>query len=302
MLWLMGDFLSFTSCIININTVLKFQLYISVFFLCNDIILCFQYYHYNYVHPRYTYVEMNQQQDDNDNEIENENEDEDEELPKSPIDSEDFSIYQDHDIHWINHAQNMDQTISEDYLTSDPSSYDSTNEDGGRNMVFNGSGIGIVKKSIVGTLIQAGRTVALPLSNTITISNSDTNDSLGLYLAWGGAIVYCLSRCPQVYKNYRRKSVEGISPLLFGAALLGNLTYTLSILLSCEFYQGEEIRHNFIIKELPYILGSSGTIVFDMTYFIQKFMYNTNTRSERRANTMAMESWDDIETRHSNRS
>ncbi|KAK6872497.1 putative vacuolar amino acid transporter YPQ2 [Candida tropicalis] len=297
LLWFMGDFLSFTSCLVNIDTVLKFQLYISVFFLCNDIALCFQYYHYNYVHTRYTSVEMDETQnerrvDDNDGE----------ELPKTPMDNEDVSLYQGQDIHRISHAQNIEHSTSEDYVTSSPSSYDSTNEEGGRNITTSGSGI--IKKSIVGTMLQAGKAVAMPLSSTATtvITTSDSHDSLGLFLAWGGTVLYCLSRCPQLYKNYKRKSVEGISPLLFGAALLGNLTYTLSILSSCEFFEGGAVQHEFIIKELPYILGSSGTVVFDIAYFVQKYMYSNNSRTTRGTNTMVMESWDDIESRHSNRS
>ncbi|RCK64608.1 putative vacuolar amino acid transporter YPQ2 [Candida viswanathii] len=297
MLWFMGDFLSFTSCLINLDTVLKFQLYISVFFLCNDVTLCFQYYHYNYVSPRHTYVEISDREGGDRSGV-------DEELPKTPFDTDDVALHQGQDIHRVSHAQNMDQSVSEDYITSTPSSYDSINEEGGRGITAaSSSGGGVIKKSIAGTMLQAGRAVALPISaNAITASSS--KDSLGLSLAWGGTIVYCLSRTPQLYKNYKRKSVDGISPLLFGAALLGNLAYTLSILLSCEFYQGGQERHDFMIKELPYILGSSGTIVFDVAYFVQMYMYRDNARptSTRNANVMVMESWNDIESRHSNRS
>ena len=84
----------------------------------------------------------------------------------------------------------------------------------------------------------------------------------------GCTLVYCLSRCPQLYKNYKRKSVDGISPLLFASALMGNLTYTLSILTSCEFAFGSN-RQDFILKELPYILGSAGTIVLILAIFIR---------------------------------
>lgn len=45
LLWFMGDFLSFTSCLLN-ESVLAFQVYLSLFFICNDIALCCQYYYY----------------------------------------------------------------------------------------------------------------------------------------------------------------------------------------------------------------------------------------------------------------
>ena len=71
-----------------------------------------------------------------------------------------------------------------------------------------------------------------------------------------------------IIQNYKRKSVDGISPLLFASALMGNLTYTLSILTSCEFAFGSN-RQDFILKELPYILGSAGTIVLILAIFIR---------------------------------
>jgi lipopolysaccharide export LptBFGC system permease protein LptF len=43
-------------------------------------------------------------------------------------------------------------------------------------------------------------------------------------------------------KNFRRRSVEGLSMLLFGAAFHGNLFYVLSILLS-PYAIEEEGRH-----------------------------------------------------------
>ena len=52
-------------------------------------------------------------------------------------------------------------------------------------------------------MLQAGKAVAMPLSSTATtvITSSDSHDSLGLFLAWGGTVLYCLSRCPQLYKT-----------------------------------------------------------------------------------------------------
>ena len=49
---------------------------------------------------------------------------------------------------------------------------------------------------------------------------------------------------------------------MFIFAALGNLTYTMSILLNGT---GPE----YLREELPYILGSVGTLIFDVTIFIQ---------------------------------
>ena len=286
-LWFMGDFLSFTSCLINIDIVLDFQLYLSVFFLCNDVTLCFQYYYYNSVYPRLQqqqqqqllllYVLLNTERSDYSKLTMTNNED------------RDISIYQAQDIQQIKHA-NSNQSTSEDCINSTPSSYNSINDNGNGN---------IIKKSIVGAILNTSHAAALPIT-TETFCKRDTDgnstSSVGLYLAWGCTLVYCLSRCPQLYKNYKRKSVNGISPLLFASALMGNLTYTLSILTSCEFAFGSN-RQGFILKELPYILGSAGTIVFDIAYFYQKYLYRNNGGN---TTAMTLESWSDIETRRTN--
>jgi len=143
----------------------------------------------------------------------------------------------------------------------------------------------------VGTFINAGvaNAMAIPKDGEVTTLSKE---SLGLFLAWCCTAVYVSSRCPQLYKNYKRKSVDGISPLLFGSALIGNLTYTLSILTSCEFVEDSN-KTQFFWRQLPYILGSSGTVVFDIAYFYQRYLY----RDYRLGGPVMLESWESIESR-----
>lgn len=98
-----------------------------------------------------------------------------------------------------------------------------------------------------------------------------TPETLGTIFAWLCTIVYCSSRAPQLYHNYLRKSVEGISPLLFTFALLANVTYAMSIILS-EPPHGMSYSE-FVWNETPYLLGSLGTVVFDGIYFWQREIY-----------------------------
>ncbi|TID19237.1 hypothetical protein CANINC_003807 [Pichia inconspicua] len=111
---------------------------------------------------------------------------------------------------------------------------------------------------------------ALPITTDIHTRPSDI-EFIGLCFAWLCTIVYCCSRIPQLYHNYTRKSVDGISPLLFTFALLGNLTYSLSIV-SAEIPK-EMSYSQFLIKELPYLIGSLGTVLFDAIYFLQRKIY-----------------------------
>ncbi|CAI5758250.1 unnamed protein product [Candida verbasci] len=242
LLWFLGDFLSFTSCLIN-DKVLQFQIYLSIFFLFNDVTLCFQYWYYNkksFDKPIYVRVGENPTPLNDDN-----------------IKKDNYPIIQ-------------KQTPTN--MESEPSSYDSTNESN------------IMKKVIIASSLVSK-------TNAFQVSQTSNKDILGIILAWSMTIVYCSSRCPQLYKNYKRKAVDGISPYLFAAALIGNLTYTISILTSCEFIlSNHEDRINFIYHELPYIIGSSGTVFFDIGYFYQRCLYRTNLDSS----TLVLQNWNEI--------
>lgn len=271
LLWFMGDFLSFTSCIMN-DVVLKFQVYLSIFFLCNDVTLCFQFYYYYSVYPK-THTLMYSLVNTEPTE------------PSEPTHS-DIMIHNGNNQIHIRHTGTEDPSPSSSYNSMDdgkPSAVKIATV----STILNGAsvnGLPLVKET-KDTLSQTS------LSFLATENYTHISQSIGLVLAWGCTVVYCGSRCPQLYKNYKRKSVEGISPMLFGAALLGNFTYTLSILTSCEFMDSST-RQEFFIRELPYILGSSGTIIFDAFYFYQKYLYrNAGVNTS----VMALESWNDVE-------
>lgn len=70
-------------------------------------------------------------------------------------------------------------------------------------------------------------------------------------------------------KNYQRRSVEGLSILLFIAAFHGNLCYVLSVL-SSPLVQTEE---GYLFESVPFLLGSGGTLVFDMMIMFQACIY-----------------------------
>lgn len=281
-LWFLGDFLSFTSCLMNEDVVLGFQIYLSIFFLCNDVTLCFQYYYYNSVYPtkhgfQYTPV-----------------------LDTELAETTNIDVHQSSAIHIRNTKMAMEYVEN-----SAGSSYNSTNNSPvgsspngitpnrnspnsqarGQSSSQNWGSPSLITASAAAAVFNAATTNALPIYSTAL---PVIDKRWGLITAWCCTVVYVSSRTPQLYKNYKRKSVDGISPLLFGAALLGNLGYTLSILTSCEFLFGPD-KKEFFLRELPYIIGSSGTIVFDALYFYQKHLYR-----DPRKNTLAirMRNWD----------
>lgn len=285
LLWFMGDFLSFTSCLLN-DSVLAFQVYLSLFFICNDIVLCYQFYYYNHIYPKLVIVSKSQE----------------EEVVTGPMLAGDADIHAGAGtIHIRSHIpapEEADEWLS---LTppsdsSIPSSYNS----------INGKRQSTAKVVSVASILNAGASNAMSISHQVTtavgITATTTEEKIAhhgtfaLILAWSCTAVYVSSRCPQLYKNYKRKSVEGVSPLLFGAALFGNLAYTISVLTSCEFLLSSD-KTTYFWHQLPYLIGSSGTIVFDFAYFYQRHIYRN---SHQYSTVVGLEPWDNIEGGHNN--
>lgn len=88
-------------------------------------------------------------------------------------------------------------------------------------------------------------------------------------LGYMSAVFYLGARIPQIYQNYRRKSVYGLSLLFFIFSVMGNLTYAAQILI---FRQDKA----WITLNFSWLLGSLGTIFEDAIIFIQFFKYRGN--------------------------
>lgn len=108
-------------------------------------------------------------------------------------------------------------------------------------------------------------TSASASASTLTLSQ-DNIVWLGRIFAWSCTSLYLMSRIPQLLKNRRRQSVEGLSASLFIFAVCGNLTYASSIL----SHPGQTI--DSLLEALPYLIGSAGTLIFDFSIFCQ-FLY-----------------------------
>lgn len=93
-----------------------------------------------------------------------------------------------------------------------------------------------------------------------------TQDLIGYIIGWLSAVFYVCSRMPQIIKNFVRCSVDGVSLLMFILAVMGNVTYALGVLL----YSVEPI---FLLRKLPWLVGSIGTLLFDFTIFVQFLLF-----------------------------
>ncbi|AFR93347.2 vacuolar membrane protein [Cryptococcus neoformans C23] len=98
---------------------------------------------------------------------------------------------------------------------------------------------------------------------------------IGRISAWSCTTLYLTSRMPQIWKNFQRKSVEGLSILLFLFAFCGNVTYVFSILLNPSGGPDPAESSHYLLEALPYLLGSGGTLIFDLTIMIQSLIYGS---------------------------
>ena len=91
----------------------------------------------------------------------------------------------------------------------------------------------------------------------------------GMVMGYVSAVCYLCARIPQIIKNYKEKSCEGLALLFFMLSMTGNLTYGLSV-----FCYSQEPQ--YLIMAIPWLLGSFGTIVEDCVIFYQFRIYSPN--------------------------
>lgn len=118
------------------------------------------------------------------------------------------------------------------------------------------------------SLKQQGSTLVTTSSSIASATVMIDKLLIGRFFAWLCAILYLASRVPQIFKNLQRKSVDGLSSALFIFAAFGNLTYTSSILLSSAMQNRAKA-----LEAVPYLLGSIGTLLFDVIIFSQFIWY-----------------------------
>lgn len=102
-----------------------------------------------------------------------------------------------------------------------------------------------------------------------TLPLTETERIIGDVSAWISGVLYFFARLPQIYLNFKRKSVEGLSLPMFLCAILGNTTYGLSVLIL-----GIHDVPKFMENTFPYILGSICTLFMSAVIISQFFYYS----------------------------
>lgn len=97
--------------------------------------------------------------------------------------------------------------------------------------------------------------------------NDDGSDNIAAAtLGYLSAICYLGARIPQIIKNFKKKSCKGLAILFFILSLVGNLTYGGGIIF-------HSTSSDYLIINLPWLIGSLGTIGEDILIFVQFRMY-----------------------------
>ncbi|MCJ1353678.1 MAG: hypothetical protein MMC33_003665 [Icmadophila ericetorum] len=103
--------------------------------------------------------------------------------------------------------------------------------------------------------------------------DGETSRAIGAeILGYTSAVCYLGARIPQIIKNHREQSCEGLSLLFFILSLIGNATYGAGII----FHSTEK---QYMLTNLPWLIGSLGTMVEDTVIFIQFHIYDRKDRS-----------------------
>ncbi|NP_001159199.1 uncharacterized protein [Zea mays] len=117
-----------------------------------------------------------------------------------------------------------------------------------------------------GTVIPVGRRLLVFVEGHGNSSLSHGNGSeIGRYLGWAMAIIYMGGRLPQILLNMQRGHAEGLNPLMFTFALLGNSTYVGSILVN-------SLDWSKVGPNLPWLVDAGGCVLLD-SFIILQFLY-----------------------------
>jgi solute carrier family 66 (lysosomal lysine-arginine transporter), member 1 len=136
---------------------------------------------------------------------------------------------------------------------------------------------------------QAAPLVDMRISHAHLANVAHTQTPLevaGTVISWCSTALYLGSRLPQLYKNFRRQSTAGLSPLLFLAAFCGNMFYSTSLITNPNAWNdfgpfgghgwadadGSQ-RLEWIGRATPFFLGAAGVLGLDAMMGIQFLMY-----------------------------
>lgn len=99
----------------------------------------------------------------------------------------------------------------------------------------------------------------------------------GTWLGWIMAAIYMGGRVPQIWKNVQRGTVEGLNPLMFLFALIGNAAYVGSIIV-------KTLEWKMLKPNMPWLVDAAVCVVLDFFILTQFLYYRTRKDDEHEDN------------------
>jgi uncharacterized protein with PQ loop repeat len=93
------------------------------------------------------------------------------------------------------------------------------------------------------------------------------------YMGWSSALLYIGSRIPQIRKNTRKQSTQGLSLYMFLFGIAGNSLYCASIFL-------QSTDKDYLMTNMPWLIGAGGTLFLDVFIGIQFLLYKSSTEEQ----------------------
>jgi len=118
-------------------------------------------------------------------------------------------------------------------------------------------------------ILQEASTIAFRKS----IIGEQSASVVGTWLGWIMAAIYMGGRFPQIWKNVQRGTVEGLNPLMFLFALIGNAAYVGSIIVKTLEWQ--KLKPN-----MPWLVDAAVCVLLDCFILTQFIYYRTRKADE----------------------
>lgn len=141
-------------------------------------------------------------------------------------------------------------------------------------------GIAYGSSPAAGAPIPAVLTSSAPSTPQILLILTAAKLIIGNFASWTSNTLYTVSRLPQIKRNFERKSCEGVSPALFIATLVGNLSYCFTIACAWKAIPDPVEARAFFVTEVPFIAGAVSTTLADVIIFAQFYLYKDNVYEE----------------------
>jgi uncharacterized protein with PQ loop repeat len=130
--------------------------------------------------------------------------------------------------------------------------------------------------SLLNTFEQISIICAIVVLISTKITLTILNDPVLVNITgWTAILMFMLSRLPQIYLNWERKSVNGLAINSFLLINLANYLFLASILVNLIDIPYSS-RSDFILNNIAWIVGSSVTSLLDLIIFYQFITFSKN--------------------------